>query len=63
VTERYGTARFTSSWPRAAWYLASQGRWGLKQVRAHTKKSAKRQLLWSVVLGSWLVIRLLRKSR
>jgi hypothetical protein len=32
VTERYGSARLTSSWPRAAWYLAEQGRWGLKQV-------------------------------
>lgn len=33
VRERYGTARLSASWPRAAWFLRGQGRWGLKQVR------------------------------
>jgi hypothetical protein len=60
VTERYGSARLTSSWPRAAWFLAEQGRWGLKQV----SRTACLQGPWTCTLvvnlprtcdGSWIL--------
>ncbi|KAF6259619.1 S-adenosyl-L-methionine-dependent methyltransferase [Scenedesmus sp. NREL 46B-D3] len=60
MTTRYRPARLSTAWPKAAWFMAGHGRWGLKEpATAHLRCAST---LWVSSFGEWALRHLTWRS-